>query len=1216
MPPTSTRPSVMIKFLIKLVYYQLFFCFFLCGICLSAQPIAADGNISADTSPFKSLSKPTQQTRSEDIQSISSQTFSFDDVFRLELNLDIPGNVRIVAIDSEVKDKDTITVMLEKRVLQNNPLFSKSFLENITLTGIKKEGTLRLNSQLPDDVLKAELKNKNAPDIKSHLHLSYTIKTPPDVSVELKVKAGDVYLHHLRGKIKITNEMGKVHLDETLGNYDVEVKQGKIHGRILLAPGQSKIKTLNGPIDLTVLDDLAAPLDLTALGDGIGLFLPENYAADVELKNEKEHYIINLPAEIDNNVGVINGGGPLLRLTATDAISVRPNPRLRSTAKDSESSASEETISTELVQPIPLTTQSPMIDGNLSEKAWLNAVALSAFQNPIGTETAENPTDVYLMWDAKYLYIGVRAHIQNMQIPRVSQTQQDSPIWEDESIEILLDMNPETEAYSHLIINPIGGLFDQWVTKVGFPNFRFAPSGVPREPIDDSVEQFKGDSSWNSSAKVATQIKANFWSLEVAILRKYEKEREIDTWLFNIHRKLQVKQENGEDVNPTLHREYSYWSPVYDEEYPWWPHWKEGMGRLKLVKPEPSTSKTFEVSESLEVNAVEVEGNTTIPTDVILKHVPITSGDTITNEQLAWLIAELENFDWFQKVELKTVILETDKPKPLDKPEPLKVNVQINVTEAPVKYARRVTIYGNKSFPSQFIQDWFDISSGYLADNNVNLKHRMMTDFYKNRGFPFAEVKHAFINEMLQYNINEGSLDEIRFTGNRRISQTELTSALEIDTKEVFFHALGQSKINKLHQKLSETNEDFKSIKGWQVQREGGRNILIVDIQEQPLVKPGWSPILGFNHVHGLVLGAGGSLSTDFTGDEQLFGSVSRGFSSKIWNYHFGIEKSFFKRYPLTTGVGFFKLTDISSHDYRLLPAEADLSAAVYGTALQNYFQREGEQIWIAQRYGESTLMRLEFTQEDHDNLSKSTDWSYFDRKRIKRDNPRIDTGFLNMLSLSYTFDTRDHKSTIERPQNLGSVLLPWPNERTRRGWRGHLGFEIAGGNLGGDYTFNFFKFELVRYTPIFGPHHINIRLSGAFSDAALPRQHLLYLGGATTLRGYGFNTYAGDKRILCNIEYRLFQETRFNNAADAIFGWALSSFLDTGRVWWHDENPFSEFSLNQLKTSIGVGLSFFVSPPGDIQPFSTAVEIAVPLIDVESPLRSPRIIWRLERMF
>ncbi len=1237
-PHTSNRLNIIQHFLIKLKCLLLLFCFIFFGTCFSEQLIAAAENGTADPSHFTFFREQTP-----DLPLTSSQTFSYDDVYRLEINLDIPGNIKIIAIDSKKEDKDKISVTLEKRVREHNPhltVLTKTFLENISITDTKKDGTLQLNSLLPAEISKAVFENRSESDIKKHLHLSYVINTPPDVSVQLKVKDGDAYIHHIRGKIEITNEMGRVHLDETLGNYHVEVKQGSIHGKILLAPGQSEIKTYNGSIDLTILDDLAAPLDLTALEGNIGLLLPTNYFADVKLKSEKQHYIINLPAEIDDNEGVINGGGPLLRLTATNTISVLPNPRLRSRSNNSESTESEDTFPSELVQPIPLTSQSPIIDGNLSEKAWLNAAQLSAFQNPTGTETAENLTDIYLIWDAQNLYIGGRAHFANYRVPRVSQTQHDSPIWEDDSVEILLDMNPETDGYPHLIINPISGFFDQWVQKVGYPNFRFAPPDVPRETIDKSIEKFKADSSWNSDAKVATEINANFWSFEVAFPRSSPNKKDKNTWLLNVHRRAQGKLGSVEDFKRTVHREYSYWLPIYDEEYPWWPHWKEGMGTIKLVKDQPSTSETFEVSGNFKVTAVEIEGNKTIPSEVVLKRIPIAPGDTFTNEQLARLIAELENFDWFQEVQLKTTVLETDvvesppislsssslkdvesdstegsKSKKIPNTEPLQVTVKIVVTEAPVKFAREIRIKGNRSFPAQFIKNWFDLNSNYLSVASLKLKEQMIADFYVNRGFAFAEVTHEFVNDTLQYNINEGKLDEIRFTGIRRISHNELTSALDMNTKDVYFHSLGQSKINQLSKKLSKSNEAFKSIRDWRVQREGGKNILIVDIEEQPFIRPGWYPILSFNRVHGVVLGAGATLATHFTGEEQLFGSVSGGFSSNIWNYSFGIEKSFFRRFPLTMGIGLFKVTDSSSNAFRLLPYDSSLSASVYGTALDDYYQREGEQIWITQTFGTSSLLRLEFTQENHDNLFKSTDWSYFDRTRPKRGNARIDRGHLKIISLGYTFDTRDRKSTIKRPQYVGSHLLPWPNERTRRGWRGHVGVEMAGSYLGGEYTFNLYKLKLVRYTRLFGPHQLNFRLSGDFSDAPLPRQRLLYLGGTTTLRGYDFNTFAGDKRILLNIEYRFFEETRFNINTDAAFGWAFTTFLDTGQVWQFDENPLSDFSLSHLKTAIGVGVSFIISPPGDFQPLSTAIEIAYP-INIESSLRTPKLIWRLERMF
>lgn len=1232
----SSHPiSVLITRQIKLTYSFFLICILLSVICLSAHSLQSTEDEVVIDAPSDFTIESTQNS-----PTYSSHTFSYEDVYKLELNLNMPGDVRIIAIDTKTEDKSKISVSLEKRVHQEHPLINDIYLTSITLLGGDSEGVLKLRSHLPDRTFIPKKEEVNPFDVKKHVRLNYTIKTPPDISVQLNVLDGNVYLHHIRGKIEVTTNRGNIHLDETLGNYQVEVMHGRIHGNILLAPGQNNITTQNGSIHLTFLDALSSPLNITAVGGEIRLLLPVDYAADVELESDKKQYIINIPAEVENNSGNLNGGGPLLRLTSTDTISLLQNPNVPSLPKNTDPSRNQEVVVTSTLQPIPITTRSPVIDGKLSDKAWSNAIPLTAFRNPTGTEKAENATDVYLMWDHENLYIGVRAHFTSYQVPRVSQTQKDSPIWNDESVEILLDTNPETESYSHIIVNPIGAYFDQWVKSVGHPPISFYPDDITRKSKDDSTEQFKGDSKWNSNAKVSTQIYTNFWSFELAYPYKAIGKARKGNWLFNIHRKAQGKLNDDGDLLPTVKREYSYWLPVYDEEYPWWPHWKEGMGRLELQESQPSVAQPFEISESYEVITIEIEGNKTIPTEIIFDYVPTVSGDILTNDQLTWLIAELETIDLFKEVQLRTVVLNAENS--VDQPvglsdttgiressiesddqtaadsgldEPLPVILQINITEAPIQDAKSLSIIGNKNFPTHFIKTWFDLSVGYSAVTNVELKQNMIRDFYLNRGFPFTEVTHKYVRDSLQINVNEGYLDEIRFTGNRQLSNAELISALDIDTEDVYYHSLGQTRIKQFDKKLRKNNVAFKSISNWEIQREGGKNVLIIEIEEEPFLTPGWHPIVGFNRVHGVVLGADGTLSTHFTGEEQLFGSISLGFASRIWNYHFGIEKSFFRRYPLSTGFGFYKLTDISSNDYRLLPTETNLSAAVYGTAFEDYFQRQGQQIWIAQRFGFSSLLRLEFTQENYDNLSKSTDWSYFNRGLIKRGNLRIDTGHIKMMALRYTFDTRDHKSTLTRTQSLGSNLLPWPNERTKRGWRGHFGIEVTGGTLGGDYSFNLYRFEVIRYTPIIGPSYLNIRLSGAFSDKALPTQHLLYLGGATTLRGYNFNRFAGDKRILLNVEYRIAEEYRFNNNENSVYGWAISTFMDTGRVWWHDENPIDNFSFNQLNTSVGFGFSFFMSPPAGFQPFSIAAEIAQP-INTGNGFQLPVLIWRLERIF
>ena len=1179
------------------------------------------------------------------LNATTTEDFSAEDIYRIELNLDIPGNIEIIAMESEV-----IGVALEKQIQATNTardVLIQNYLENISLIGTQNSDILELKVKLPEADT-TDGKPNPFPNIaalhttlQKQLQLKCTIKTPPDVAVKIQAKTGDIRLERIRGKIEIATETGNVQLDETLGNYNVTIKKGRIDGKILLTQGQNKLETQNGSIGLTILDTVAAPMDVTAQSGGIRLELPENYAVDVELKSEKEQVAINLPAQVDNDTSLtlINDGGPLFRLKAADAISL-----LSSSSNDQNTPA--DTVSDPFegsIQPVPKITQPPVVDGNLFEIVWQKAALLSPFQNADGTGEPRNPTETFLMWDAENLYIGVKAYLAESQLPHISQTQRDSPIWEDECIEILIDPNLQTDIYYHFVINPIGAFFDQMVNAPGQPDFRFAPHDV-QLTLDPKTMQtaFNTDSEWNSNTKVATQINATFWSIEVALPREMlEKLSKSDLqdkpalenrWFFNIHRKAYSSAVNTEDLAPTTQREYSYWLPTYNSEHPWWPHtphqyvgilserYAPAMGVLGFVKASPTFYQTFTSEEKFRVTAIEIEGNTSIPTEVIQHYLPIQLGGVITGSQLSWLITELRSHDWFQDVRLETRQEQPATGEPGIFPG---ISVHIRVTEAPVLLARKVKIDGNRSFPSQFIAEWFQLKPNYFAVEVTRRKQQLIADFYSNRGYEFATVTQQLVNDTLKFSIDEGTLHEIRFIGNTRISRAELLSALNLKTEaiagkpssqtpDIYRHTLGRSKINRMDKELRENNEHFKAVRDWRVQREGGKNIMIVEIEEQPMIKPGGFPIIQFNRVHGVMLGVGGTLATQFTGKEQVFGSISRGFSSKRWNYHAGIEKGFFKRQPLKLGASFYKLTDVSSNIY-LHHGDASLSAAYYGSAFQDYYERWGSQGWITYAPSEWSYLRLEFTGEQHGNLSKSTDWSYLNRNLIKRGNARIDRGRLGNLTLVFAFDTRDHRSTSI--QDFHTLFAA--NERTRRGWRGQFAVEVTGQYFGGDYDFNFYRFEIARYTPLFGSHHLNVRIAGDFSDAPLPRQRLLHLGGGATVRGYNFNRFAGDNRLLLNLEYRFINET-IHRDPDVVFGWTLSGFLDTGSIWWHGDTPFSDFEdfTTQLKTSIGIGCSVFIDPFGTLSPWTLAVEIAEPIGSSFSSLRNPKILLRLDRIF
>ena len=120
---------------------------------------------------------------------------------------------------------------------------------------------------------------------------------------------------------------------------------------------------------------------------------------------------------------------------------------------------------------------------------------------------------------------------------------------------------------------------------------------------------------------------------------------------------------------PVKSREYSYWLPTYDNEYPWWSHSPQeyvgalsgrhgpAMGVLEFVTT-PPVSEDFASETKVRVATIEIKGNTKIPTEAIQQSLPIQPEDIITSPQLSWLITALGEHGWFQDVRLETKQIE------------------------------------------------------------------------------------------------------------------------------------------------------------------------------------------------------------------------------------------------------------------------------------------------------------------------------------------------------------------------------------------------------------------------------------------------------------------------------------------------------------------------------------------------------------------------------
>ena len=1135
-----------------------------------------------------------------DVQTVisSEKRFNFDNIYAIALELDLAGSVEVSAVNG-----DDINIRLEKRGRGADEDSVRGYLEAVELSVSKTEDILTLAPRLP-----------TASDSGAKLtRLDCFIETPPDISLNISTQNGDIRVNRIRGDVELKTAIGEVRLDETMGRYNVYSGEGDLYCEILLTDRANRFETALGSINLVILDEITAPTDLIAMGGAITLRLPESFQAEVEIqtKNRDPRAVsINIPVEVESSFegdslrGWINGGGPLFQLNAADKVEILP---LEAASIDDETPVAPDKVQSEVTraQQVPKAPQLPVIDGDLFEKAWSKAVALSPFYRADGAAEPDEPTQAFLMWDERHLYIGIKVYSDEMERLRISQTEIGSAVWNDDSIEILADPNPETELYYHFVVNPIGTLFSQVVRSDYAPDYRFAPADtknrdnaegefgggmVRNSPVPQDRKRIRGASNLDTApVRIETQITSRYWSVEIALRRDVLEAELANSWRLNLHRR---DQKNGD---------FSYWMPTYDTETPWWPHNRDQMGRLHFTSA-GEESGLFEIEDELEIGRIEIKGNSEIPSSEIVKQIPFHIGEIITSGQLSWLASELGEHPWLRKARLDTVPFDSpdseaksnppeadvDTPPELGQPttkvdakmdahttvRPLKLALRIHVTEFPSAVLEKFDVKGNTHFQSRVLRKGFGLSRGRTPIEDLNVKSQLITALYRNRGFELARTEEMFTPRGLTLVIDEGRLDEVRFTGNKRLKRQELIQGFGLQAGDVYNRAQSQRQIDRLRAELAKRNATFHDFEDWRARREAGKNVLIVDVKEHSPIQLHALPRVNFNRVRGLILGGSGEVSSEeyVRGRGRAFAGASIGLSGQIWNYQFGAEKPWFDTRELRIGGTWYKRTGVV-HNALTYLGEGVLSSAILGWSFLDYYQRRGYQTWLTQKLTASAQIALNFSDEEHENLFASTDWSLFSRQHPKRGNTRIDEGTARTVEISYHFDNRDYKRYIKRPFRF----VPWPSNRTTRGWRSSFSIEYSGEQLKSDFDYTLLRFEVARYNRLLDGHNLDFRVIGGFSDSPLPRQRLLYADCINILRGFDRARFIGDNMLVLNVEYRVVRELARSGKGETVNG-AVSVFLDAGDAWFDHE----QFSLTRVNASIGMGISLFT----DAMPF------------------------------
>jgi hypothetical protein len=115
------------------------------------------------------------------------------------------------------------------------------------------------------------------------------------------------------------------------------------------------------------------------------------------------------------------------------------------------------------------TTQEIHVDGVLNEAAWNLAVPAAGFrqEEPNEGEPASEKTEVRVLYDDKYFYVGIRAFDSEPERVNARELTRDASFSNDDKIEVLLDTYHDRRNAYRFAVNPLGTQQDALITDEG-----------------------------------------------------------------------------------------------------------------------------------------------------------------------------------------------------------------------------------------------------------------------------------------------------------------------------------------------------------------------------------------------------------------------------------------------------------------------------------------------------------------------------------------------------------------------------------------------------------------------------------------------------------------------------------------------------------------------------------------------------------------------------
>ncbi|HHY32300.1 MAG TPA: BamA/TamA family outer membrane protein [Firmicutes bacterium] len=518
------------------------------------------------------------------------------------------------------------------------------------------------------------------------------------------------------------------------------------------------------------------------------------------------------------------------------------------------------------------------------------------------------------------------------------------------------------------------------------------------------------------------------------------------------------------------------------------------------------------------VVAVEIDGLKTIPQETVMEVVKVKVGDTLTEDAVRADMQAISDLGLFFNVSARF------------HPDLGGIRLVYEVVENPK--VKSIAFKGNEAVSTDKLDLLMSIKPGEILNvKKLNGDLERILKYYYNEGYS-ARISDVNVSEQGDVTIvlEELRISDVRVEGNTKTKEYVIRRQITVKPGELL-------NVNKLRddQRRLVNLGIFESVDIKLDPDEAKTGYIVTYVVKEAKTGSaafgaGWSSAEGF-------IGYIEVAEDNFLGRQQRV-NINWQFGGGQNSYELGFYDPWLDNQRTSLGLSLYSRTsrvdrNWDSESYQLI-GESDTPDKVRYSE-----QRKGGSVSVGRPLNANTRASLSLRIDAAKLVPLPAEgeeqpvWAWAPGK-----DP---SGETRSLTLSVVNDTRDYYMN----PTSGSLK--------------QVSVEMAGGILGGDYTFGKYQAAGSVYREVFRNQVLALHVATGLSTGTLPPQEQYRIGGAESLRGYDYGEFYGDKMVLANAEYRF----------QIIKGLQGVVFVDTGGTWLKGES----MDLADLSTGAGAGV-------------------------------------------